>query len=178
MFHPDKKVIQCVDGELSLGLICACFNCTNCKSTSLKDDDNRAPLELAIEGEHDECARTLAPCCLCASLAHEDTYGWSCPTCRARLCGVCRAQMHKGRLSNPTLRARQQLASTGENPVVAEMTCPFCKVPKVPVLDRSLILTGGGTKTDRLFVVEHYLLRLRRFPRESTQEANTLRVVV
>ena len=107
MFHPDKKVIQCVDGELSLGLICACFNCTNCKSTSLKDDDNRAPLELAIEGEHDECARTLAPCCLCASLAHEDTYGWSCPTCRARLCGVCRAQMHKARESNRTLRARQ-----------------------------------------------------------------------
>ena len=52
---------------------------------------------------------TMVPrgCLLCESAAHEETYGWSCPTCRARLCGVCRAQMHKARESNRTLRARQ-----------------------------------------------------------------------
>ena len=59
---------------------------------------------------------------------------WHCPTCKKRVCGMCRFNILVGRETNKNLVQQKRLAVGGQNPIVDDMKCSFCQAQPLPVL--------------------------------------------
>jgi hypothetical protein len=81
-------------------------------------------------------ARARQFCRLCEEFACRND-SWACPApqCTTRLCGMCRYNIYIGRATTKPLVERKRLSMTGQNPVLDEMKCPYCKSAQIPVLD-------------------------------------------